>query len=97
MVRGRVRVRYGMIRPVQVLNSEMSDHSLNSGAAVAICGNVEVVRTIAAMMLLPPMRRRASAYAQNAPPMIEKTVVSNATAALLRSAFVKSGFLKIAW
>ena len=95
MVSGSANVRYGMIRPVQVLNRPMSDHSLNSGAAMAICGNVEIVRTIASMMLLPPIRRRASAYAQNAPTMIEKNVVSNATAALLRSACVKSGFLKI--
>ena len=35
-----------MISPIQVLKIPMSDHSLNSGAAIAICGNVEIVSTM---------------------------------------------------
>src|ERR687885_26439 len=96
MLSGSANVRYGMISPIQVLKIPMSDHSLNSGAAIAICGNVEIVSTTARMIALPVSRRRASAYAQNEPTARDRAVVMNATATLLRSALVKSGFSKIA-
>src|SRR3954447_11121045 len=95
MLNGRANVRYGMISPRQVLNSPMSDHSLNSGAAIAICGNVEMDRTIARITYLKRSFSRASAYAQKDPTASASTVVDIATTALLRSAFVKSGFWKI--
>ena len=61
MVSGSANVRYGMIRPISVLKRPMSDHSLNSGAAIAICGNVEIDSTIARITNLPRSFRRASA------------------------------------
>ena len=85
-----------MIRPVQVLNRPMSDHSLNSGAAMAICGNVEIVRTIARMMLCRDPQARQRVRAER-PDHDREDVVVQRHDALLRSAFVKSGFLKIAW
>ena len=58
---GSANVRYGMISPIHVLKIPMSDHSLNSGAAIAICGKVEIVSTMARIRNLPRSFSRASA------------------------------------
>ncbi len=50
-----------MIRPIRVLKIPMSDHRRNSGAAIAIAGNVVIDRTRARIQNLPLKRRRASA------------------------------------
>ena len=73
----------------------MSVHRRNSGAAIAICGNVEIVRTMPSRMNLKFIFRRASAYAANAPTTIPMNVVVRATIALFASALVKSSFWKI--
>jgi hypothetical protein len=93
-VSGSAKVRYGMISPIHVLKIPMSDHSLKSGAAMAIWGKVEIVSTMARIRNFPRNLSRASAYAQNDPTASASTVVLSATTALLRSALVKSGLLK---
>src|SRR3954454_4515447 len=100
MARGNANVRFGMIRPGIVLNSSgspngMSDHRRNSGAAMAIAGNVVIDRTSARMMNFLLKRRRASAYAQNDPTISASAVVNSEMIALLRRDFVKSLFSKI--
>src|SRR5689334_3890470 len=75
----------------------MSVHSLKTGAAIAIGGKVEIDRTIARIANLPLKRSRASAYAANAPNTSDRIVALPATITLLRSACVKSLFLKIDW
>src|SRR5215207_3207475 len=95
MASGRENVRYGMIRPIRVLNSPMSRHSLKIGAAMVICGNVVIDRMIARITNLNLIFRRASAYAQNAPTTSESSVVTSETIALLRNADVKFESLKI--
>src|SRR5919112_1846842 len=74
MASGSANVRFGMIRPIHVLKMPMSDHSRNSGAAIAIAGNVVIDRTSARIGNLPLNRRRASAYAQNEPTVSAATV-----------------------
>src|SRR5215217_9389744 len=94
MDNGSANVRFGMIRPIRVLKIPMSDHSRNSGAAIAIAGNVVIDSTSARIGNLPLKRRRASAYAQNEPTVRAATVVTTLTTALLSSARVKSPFWK---
>src|SRR3954467_8267911 len=67
MLSGSANVRYGRIRPIHVLKMPMSDHSLNSGAAIAICGNVEIVSTMPRITNLPRSFSRARAWAQKDP------------------------------
>src|SRR3954447_6561790 len=73
----------------------MSVQSLNTGAAIAIGGNVEIDRMIARIANLPPERSPASAAAANEPKTSDRIVALPATITLLRSACVKSLFLKI--
>src|SRR5215218_4243164 len=96
MVSGRAKVRYGMTRPGIVLYRPTSRHSLKIGAAIAICGNVEIDSTTARIRNLRFILSRASAYAQNEPTMSDSAVVTRATIALFFSAIVKFESLKIA-
>ena len=78
-----------MTRPVSVLYRPMSRHSLKIGAAIVICGNVVMVRTVARIRNLNLIFSRASAYAQNEPTSSASAVVTNATIAEFFSAVVK--------
>ena len=73
----------------------MSVHRRNSGAAIAICGNVEIDSTIPSRMNLKPIFRRASAYAANEPTMTPRNVVARLTITLFWSERTKSSFSKI--
>ena len=73
----------------------MSVHSLNSGAAIAIGGNVVVERMIARIRNLNLKRSRASAYAAKEPIVSAINVEQPETIALVFKAVVKSAFLKI--
>ena len=73
----------------------MSVHRRNSGAAIAICGNVEIVSTTPSSRNLKFIFRRASAYAQNAPTRRPRNVTVRLTIALLISERTKSSFWKI--
>src|SRR3954464_7715267 len=100
MASGSANVRFGMMSPGIVSNSSgspngMFDHRRNSGAAMAIAGNVVIESTRARMMNFPLKRRRASAYAQNDPTISARNVVNSEMIALLRRDFVKSLLLKI--
>src|ERR671925_1315256 len=97
MQSGRANVRYGMIRPGYVLYSPMSVQSLNSGAAIAIGGKVEIERITAKSRNFIGKRSRARAYAANDPTSKARKVVIPVTMVLLRSADVKSEFSKIDW
>src|SRR3954449_8002726 len=73
----------------------MSVHSLNTGAAMAIGGNVEIDRISASRRNLRGKFSRASAYAAVEPIVSAMTVETPATIRLLRSAFVNAAFEKI--
>ena len=55
------RLRFGMMRPISVLKMPMSVHRRNSGAAIAICGNVVIESTMPSRITLPRILSRASA------------------------------------
>src|ERR671910_43363 len=95
MARGSANVRFGMIRPIRVLKIPMSVHRRNSGAAIAIAGNVVIDSTSARIRNFPLKRRRASAYAQKDPTVSASAVVESEMIALLSSDLVKSLLLKI--
>src|SRR5215217_3820554 len=74
-----------MTSPGIVLYRPTSRQSLKIGAAIAICGNVEIDSTIARIRNLRFIFSRASAYAQNEPTMSDSAVVTSATIALFFS------------